>query len=260
MAVENSAVRQMHTLTSFSGADLLVSFGKRVVGELQQISWATHREKAPVYTLGSADPRSVSRGKRGIGGGLIVAQFDRDALLEELKMQWKDSAPQAMFTASPNLAALYKGSGWNQMDGNKMGVGVGEVSFERLLAMTEWDDYASRGLSPSGEDESVAAPDTSTNDDSVNLNVPEGFATMHIENVTYLDQLPPVDITLTFANEYGNAAFQKIYDAEFLSESSGVSVDTIVMEREIAWLARKMSPILQGVFQANNQYGMKIVQ
>jgi hypothetical protein len=49
------------TLSSFSGADLIVSFGKRVIGELQQITWSITREKVPVYTLGSPDPRSYSR-------------------------------------------------------------------------------------------------------------------------------------------------------------------------------------------------------
>lgn len=29
-----------HTMTSFSGADLIVSFANRVIGELQGISWA----------------------------------------------------------------------------------------------------------------------------------------------------------------------------------------------------------------------------
>lgn len=28
------------TMTSFSGADLIVNFGPKVIGELQQISWA----------------------------------------------------------------------------------------------------------------------------------------------------------------------------------------------------------------------------
>lgn len=50
------------TLTSFSGADLVVSFANQVIGELQSISWAIQREKAPVFTLGSADARSFSRG------------------------------------------------------------------------------------------------------------------------------------------------------------------------------------------------------
>lgn len=30
----------INTLTSFSGADLVVSFADQVIGELQQLSWA----------------------------------------------------------------------------------------------------------------------------------------------------------------------------------------------------------------------------
>lgn len=52
----------LNTLTSFSGADLVVTFANQVIGELQQISWAVQREKAPVFTLGSPDARSFSRG------------------------------------------------------------------------------------------------------------------------------------------------------------------------------------------------------
>lgn len=33
---------------------------------------------APIYTLGSADPRSFSRGKRGIAGSLVLTIFDRN--------------------------------------------------------------------------------------------------------------------------------------------------------------------------------------
>lgn len=51
------------TYTTFSGCDIVVSFGDTVIGELQAISYSVSREKAPVYTMGNADPRSFSRGK-----------------------------------------------------------------------------------------------------------------------------------------------------------------------------------------------------
>lgn len=56
------SAEMVRTLTSFSGADLVVNFGSRVIGELQQITWAVEREKVPVFTLGSPDLRSISRG------------------------------------------------------------------------------------------------------------------------------------------------------------------------------------------------------
>ena len=45
------------------------------------MSYSVTREKAPIYTLGSADVRSFSRNKRGIAGSLIWVNFDRHALL-----------------------------------------------------------------------------------------------------------------------------------------------------------------------------------
>lgn len=68
------------TFTSFGGADIVATLGGKVVGELQAITYSVTREKAPVYTLGSANPRSFSRGKRGIAGSLVFTVFDRDSL------------------------------------------------------------------------------------------------------------------------------------------------------------------------------------
>jgi hypothetical protein len=45
------------------------------------VSYSVTREKAPIYTLGSADVRSFSRNKRGIAGTLIWINFDRHGLL-----------------------------------------------------------------------------------------------------------------------------------------------------------------------------------
>ena len=86
------------TYTSFSGADIVASFGGVVIGELQAISYSVTREKAPIYTMGSPDPRSFSRGKRGIAGSLVFTVFHRDTL-HALKQ-----ANNATFTsASANL-------------------------------------------------------------------------------------------------------------------------------------------------------------
>lgn len=217
------------TLTSFSGADLQVNFGPRVIGELQQISWGVKREKAPVFTLGSPDPRSFSRGKRGIGGSLVLAQFNRDALIEELVVNndsWKSIAPPAMFTAAGNIAKR------------------GSEVFRDAMALAGiggWDDTSSnaKGNNTTG----VVGSDTTSM-----VRVPAGFGVIKAENIMYADMIPPFDCTLTFANEYGQAAFQKIYDLDILDESSGVSVDSIVMEKQMGYVARRISPLMEGVY------------
>lgn len=68
------------TFTSYSGADIVATFNGRVVGELQAITYSVTREKAPVYVMGDPNPKSFSRGKRGIAGSLVFTVFDRDAL------------------------------------------------------------------------------------------------------------------------------------------------------------------------------------
>ena len=61
MAQSNSS-EYTNTYSTFSGCDITCSFGSQVIGELQGISYSVTREKAPVYTMGSANPRSFSRG------------------------------------------------------------------------------------------------------------------------------------------------------------------------------------------------------
>jgi hypothetical protein len=67
------------------------------------------REKAPVYTMGSADVRSFSRNKRGIAGSLVWVNFDRHALLDlvyKLKGQFvanvDDIRPSSVPTRTPS--------------------------------------------------------------------------------------------------------------------------------------------------------------
>ena len=84
MANGMSAENYKKTYSTFGGCDIVATFNGKVIGELQAITYSLTREKVPVYTMGSAEPRSFSRGKRGIAGNLVFVSFNRDALLSEL--------------------------------------------------------------------------------------------------------------------------------------------------------------------------------
>ncbi len=71
--------------SSFSGIDIIAAVGSTVIGTLQGISYSVTREKAPVYTFGSANARSFSRGKRGLAGSMIFTLFDRSALYQIMR-------------------------------------------------------------------------------------------------------------------------------------------------------------------------------
>jgi hypothetical protein len=69
------------TFNSFSGADITAVFAGQTIGTIQAFSYSIQREKAAIYTMGSANPRSFSRGKRMIAGSLIFILFDANPVL-----------------------------------------------------------------------------------------------------------------------------------------------------------------------------------
>lgn len=98
------------TYNSFSGVDMVSTFGGKVIGELQGLSYTVQREKAPIYTMGEADPRSFSRGKRGIAGSVVLTLFDRNALLEVMRdrpyVANKYSIPEGFEVADVNINTI----------------------------------------------------------------------------------------------------------------------------------------------------------
>lgn len=262
----------INTLTSFSGADLVVSFANQIIGELQQLSWAIQREKAPVFTLGSADARSFSRGKRAIAGSMSFAVFDNDALVSAMQRIWDQIAPPAMFTAAGNVALRGSEAFQDAMDISAWNVKAGEAATGNLATgATRWGQSGTGAITPGAIDGSNSRPTTIVNGvvtgwdnaAATDIYVPNGFAPIRGENVLYADTLPPFDITMTFANEYGQCAFQKIYDVDILNEGSGVSVDTVVMERQMTYVARRVSPLIKGVYsrdEGGTMKGMPVVK
>jgi hypothetical protein len=181
------------TYTTFSGADIVATFGGAPIGALTGITWSVTREKAPIYTMGSANPRSFSRGKRGIAGSLIFTVFDRPALYNMLLKHATDGTA-TYFTRSSNVLPGF--------------------------------DTSNR-VTHAG----IVSPDSQT------LDIRASFP-------YYADQIPPFDVTLTFSNEYGQAAARSIYGVEVLNEGSGASMDDIVIEETMTFIARELGPMI----------------
>lgn len=194
---------------SFSGVDIKGVFANQVIAELQAISYSITREKAPLYTMGSADPRSFSRGKRGIAGTLIFLVFDRHALISTFgqDVEAENAAQQLLFLSDTDdvrpeslVTAPETGTLGATLQGAALGAGI---------------QGAESPLSDVGSDQEVVAP-------------------------WFSDQIPPFDITLAAANEYGSLAVMRIYGCEILNEGYGVSIDDIVSETQMTYVARTL--------------------
>ena len=180
----------LNTYTTFSGADIVASFNGVSIGELSGITFSVTREKAPIYTMGSPNPRSFSRGKRGIAGSLIFTVFDRPALYKMLEQSRERGSEMKYFTRTHN--AIQGSNGTRNH-------GIANVQNDGRSIVSEIPFYA--------------------------------------------DQIPPFDITITFANEYGQAAARSIYGVELLNEGSGASMDDIVIEETMTYVARELGPM-----------------
>lgn len=56
----------------------------------------------------------------------------------------------------------------------------------------------------------------------------------------YADEILPFDISISFANEYGQRALLVIYGVELLNEGSGYSIDSVTTEKAYTFVARKI--------------------
>jgi hypothetical protein len=161
--------------------------------------------------MGSADPRSFSRGKRGIAGTLIFVVFDRHVILSALGGYREDGG--LMFQSDiddirPDFRDISSGS----IPSSTPVAGTGSDNTPAAIVQNQ-----ESALTSVGSDQQLAG-------------------------AWYADQIPPFDITLAAANEYGALAVMRIFGVELLNEGSGVSIDDIVLEQQHTYVARTILP------------------
>lgn len=223
MAVINPLARQeeriVRTFSAFSGAHIVATFNGRHIAELQGITYAIAREKVPIFTFGSPDPRAFARGKRGISGTLIFQTFDREALIEELKKSYENKPSiaryQTFISNINSFRAKYFGDN---------GAMLAERGSE--LNVADIDDMITRNLTV----------------DSGGVPVDWSEVIREAEP-EYHDQLPPFHISIAFANEEGRRARMEIFGVEILNEGTTMTIDDVGIEKAMTFVARRIKYI-----------------
>jgi len=193
---------------SFSGADIRAVFGSREIGELQAISYAIQREKAPVYTLGHVNPRAFSRGKRGIAGSLVFILFDSAALINEMGIYAPATSEPPDFLSSRDEIRPQDGGPFGTTGVEPIPVTPGMI-----------------GYSPVEETGDIDLSQTYV-----------------LSKAWYSDQIPPFDVTIVAANEYGSGMNMRIIGVEIINEGYGISVDDMNSEQQMTYVARAIIP------------------
>lgn len=208
---------------SFSGSDIRAVIGNRTFSELQAVSYAVTREKAPIYTMGSADVRAFSRNKRGIAGTIIWVNFDRHALL--------------------NLIYTMGGTFVSNTDDVRPDYQPDANVFASQTAIFNNSLVRATGTAAGSSIDQLDLPLSSTS----------GYK--QLAKAWFADQILPFDITLAGTNEQGCATAMKIFGVEILEEGSGVSIDDAVTEMQAKFVARFVEPWQAVVSNFDNSLG-----
>jgi len=199
------------TYSVHTGTDIFSVFNDSIISTIQGISYSITRQKAPIYTMGSPDPRCIARSKRGIAGSMIMTTFDRHCLGD--------------FMAGSVFAAK-RGS---------IETSVANPYVEPAPTTLQMEE-AIQTTSPADIGTLAALPDaTAVNPGSLAVQAKPMFA----------DQLLPFDSTMAAANEYGQGSMMRVFAIEILNEGSGISIDDTSNEVQMTYIARLVTPWLQ---------------
>lgn len=207
---------------SIGGADIHAVFGNYQFASLQMIRYATQREKGQIWTLGSPSPRATARGKRSVSGACVFTLIDRQNLV------------QAMASAQgANASNIFIGNDEYINYANYNNTKAPTTSAEAQAA------YRSGGtLTTSGIVGTSAAFNPFVSASIFNA---ENFG--QTTGAYTADQLLPFDITIVGAPEYGFQFAKRliIHGVEIMSEASGTSIDDLVVEKQMAFIAKSVS-------------------
>lgn len=195
---------------SKSGTEIQAVFNGVKFGDLHMIKYAVQRDVANVHVMGTVDAVAVAKGKRSTTGACVFAVFEKDRLLEAVQ-------DKKVFLTSHelvNYGNTENKGGVNNTLNTKANVAI--QSGGTIRPSTAFDGSSDTSVFKSFGDN--AAP-------------------------TLIDQIPPFDIVLVGISEAsGHASRMVIHGVQFNSDQGGSSVDDLLLERQVTFIAKRISP------------------
>jgi len=195
---------------TFSGVDIVATFAGRLVGELQGISVTSTREIAPLYTMGSKNPRAFARGKRGIAGSLIFLTFDRESLLDTVK-----GLDNMRFVSKEHEIRQHQVPGSSPILGPQVDKIIGIDGTAGILGGVSMVD-----------------------------NVLHQFENVdyRLTSPMYYDEIPPFSIVLNALNEAGHRMRMVMKGVQIMNAGTGTSIDDITIDTTCTFVATELIP------------------
>ena len=214
------------TYSAISGADIHAVFGNFKFGSIQMIRYATQREKAFIYTMGSPTPRATARGKRSVSGAFVFTLIDRKGLVKAMAEAGGDTNGH-IFLNNDEISNFANSA-------NQAKPTASQAYQDSTRAGGTFGSAGVIGTTTSNQSAFVPFTDSSIfNEDNFGKPVAPYIA----------DQLLPFDITIVGVPEYGSAFAKRlvIHGVEIMTEASGTSIDDLVIEKQNSFIAKSIS-------------------
>lgn len=217
----------------FTGGDIFAYFNNNPVGNLEAINWTKSSEVAGSFVFGQNDALVYASGKRVIVGSMMLAQFDKHALLEEVFNITKNKTTFARDFWNPTIPAYnLRNTSRNPLyasDGKGAG-GRTDVVMAGSTSGSPWGQTGDYGLSgvefqQLQQEQARRAADIAG-----------------ARKIDYVDQLPPFDVTLVGVTRSGQAARCTIFGVQVNQESGGWAMQDVGNSVGFNFYARHASP------------------
>lgn len=228
---------QGNNMIVFSGGDMQAYINNIKVGNLESVTWSISVEVVGNYVMGRRDAVIYTTGKRVVVGSMVLSQYDRHALLEQVfrlserniksigslwemdKDLRKAGQPGDTNTVTPVVAGGYgTNPNWLNVDqDNRQDVSGSNTPLLRGISRTAYEQELLR-----------METDAARNAGSAKFN--------------YSDQLPPFDLTLVGVNKAGDGARCSIFGMQVTQETAGFSQNDLGNSVGMSFVALAVSP------------------
>jgi hypothetical protein len=213
----------MEQYTSKAGTEIHAVFDTVKFGDLHMVKYAMQRDVANIHVMGRVDSVGTGKGKRQTTGACVFTVFEKDRLLAAV------AGTKKVFLTDHEL--INYGSGNNKDDFTINGKKI-----------TQAQNYIASGSRRFNTINPETDADLGTGNTLVNIFAAESYGANAAPVLA--DQIPPFDITLVGVSEVDSTTANRmvIHGVQFTSDQGGTSIDDLVLERQLTFIARRVSP------------------
>jgi hypothetical protein len=234
--VEGIEQSEGNNMVVFSGGDMQAYINNIKVGNLESVTWSISVEVVGNYVMGKRDAVIYTTGKRVVVGSMVLSQYDRHALLEQVFRVRKNNIN--------TVASL-----WSMDVNNRIQVGQGNegtnLTASQLAAQNaRWqainiDNSPNSAEGDYGNMRGISRGTFEVELDRMKL---DAARTAGAQKIKYSDQLPAFDLTLVGFTKGGEGARCSIFGLQVTQETAGFSQNDLGNSVGMSFVALAVDP------------------